>query len=150
MLPSLKQGSKDMAYFSSHSRHWSGQSGHGGQKGQHRPANQNRVCWRLLVMSVVLLSLVSACASSPGGNSQRATIGSSPIQACRATDTAISSSAQCLSGDAACYQLANGSWCTGTRDNVCPSGSSVLTTGTACPKGARCFAVSQNLTCAIL
>lgn len=113
-----------------------------------RPMPDLKTLSHLLVAGVGML-LLSACASS-GPDQQRTTIGSSPIQACRASDTPVATSAQCLADDAACYQLSNGSWCTGPRDNVCPSGSTALAAGEACPKGARCFAASQNLTCAIL
>jgi len=34
---------------------------------------------------------------------------------CDAGDSAIASSSICLQDDAACYQLADGSWCTGGR-----------------------------------
>jgi hypothetical protein len=38
-----------------------------------------------------------------------------PAQTCEAGDDAIASSSDCLQDDAACYQLADGSWCTGGR-----------------------------------
>ncbi|MBX2835871.1 MAG: hypothetical protein KTR35_03380 [Gammaproteobacteria bacterium] len=99
------------------------------------------------MMGVLLLG---GCAAS-GGNS----IGSErsgaagKVQACRTGDTMVSSSNQCLSDDAACYQIANGSWCTGERGNTCPTGSVAVPAGSVCPSNARCFNYGESLTCAV-
>jgi len=114
--------------------------------------NPGSVASQLLpLITVVLLSLVvSSCASSGGSlpvSDNRAA--SSRILACKATDTLVDSSNQCLQDDAACYQMSNGKWCTGERGNVCPAGSSELPAGVACPSGNRCLSVGESLECTI-
>jgi len=103
----------------------------------------------LIVASAMLLDSCASSAGTDGGSYGRSSIGASRIQACRSGDQSISSSSSCLDGDAACYQVTDGSWCTGDRGNTCPSGSFALAAGESCPSGARCFATSANLTCAI-
>ena len=98
----------------------------------------------------ILLAAVASCASS--GDSSvggRGGFGASPIQVCKSGDQPIRTSASCLVDDAACYQLSDGSWCTGARDDACPTGSSKLPQGQACPAGGRCFSISDEFTCAI-
>ena len=104
-----------------------------------------------LVLIAAIAMLLNSCASggSEGGIYGRSTVGASRIQACRSGDQSINSSSACLPGDAACYQVSNGSWCTGERGNTCPTGSTALAAGESCPNGARCFSASTNLTCAI-
>ncbi|MFK7892115.1 MAG: hypothetical protein AB8B63_14965 [Granulosicoccus sp.] len=74
---------------------------------------------------------------------------SSRIETCKSTDQQINSQAQCLLDDAACYQLSNGSWCTGERGNTCPAGSTALPAGASCPDGRRCIALGESLECMI-
>jgi len=102
-----------------------------------------------LAMIVASVMLLESCAGSDGGSYGRSSIGASRIQDCRTGDQSVSSSSSCLTGDAACYQVTDGSWCTGERGNTCPTGSFALAAGESCPNGARCFATSTNLTCAI-
>jgi len=104
------------------------------------------------LLTVIAVSVVlSACASSGGtsdfGNS--ASGNSSRVSVCKAGDRQIQSSSQCLQDDAACYQLSNNQWCTGERGNICPAGSSELPAGMSCPRGKRCFSVSESLRCTI-
>lgn len=108
------------------------------------------VQWAKAFMAIVLLTALASCASS-GSSSEagRGGFGSSPIQACKSGDQPIRTSANCLTDDAACYQISDGSWCTGERGGVCPSGSTKLPQGQACPAGGRCFSISDELTCAI-
>jgi len=105
----------------------------------------------LQVLAVVVLSIaISSCASSGGSlPTTDNSVASSRILACKATDTLVDSSNQCLQDDAACYQMSNGKWCTGERGNVCPAGSSELPAGVACPSGKRCFSVGESLECTI-
>jgi len=102
------------------------------------------------VLIVVTTLLLGSCAGgTDGGFYGRSSVGASRIQECRAGDQSVSSSSACLDGDAACYQVSNGSWCTGERGNTCPAGSIALAAGDSCPIGARCFTASTNLTCVI-
>lgn len=101
---------------------------------------------------MLLLALASSCASTGDGDSTSSGTrggGFSSVQACKASDLAIKTSASCLSGDAACYQIADGSWCTGERGSLCPTGSTALTAGQTCPRGSRCFSISNELSCVI-
>ena len=100
-------------------------------------------------LSLASLVFVASCASGGSAIDDRGGFGSSPIQACKASDQAINTSASCLSGDAACYQLSDGSWCTGERGGLCPTGSTPLAQGQTCPAGSRCFSVSNELSCVI-
>jgi len=99
----------------------------------------------VMLMAVVMLS---GCASSAGSSTGTQRLGGK-IQACRAGDQMVNSSRQCLQDGAACYELSNGNWCTGERGNTCPTGSTQLPQGAACPRGARCIAYGENLNCAI-
>ncbi|MEE9332762.1 MAG: hypothetical protein V3U65_01590 [Granulosicoccaceae bacterium] len=101
-----------------------------------------------LVLCFTIAVLLSGCA---GGNSSSGDniVLRGKILACKSGDTQIDSTSQCLQDDAACYQKADGAWCTGPRGNVCPAGSSKIPEGTECPAGARCFSVGEGLTCGI-
>ena len=103
----------------------------------------------LIVIATMLLGSCAGGGTDGGGVYGRSTVGASRVQVCRTGDESINSSSACLDGDAACYQIADGSWCTGERGDSCPAGSAALAAGQACPVGARCFAASTNLTCAI-
>ncbi|MFT6305424.1 MAG: hypothetical protein ACJA0Z_000586 [Halioglobus sp.] len=94
--------------------------------------------------------LMSSCASSgnPAASGSFLTSGSR-ITACKANDTLIHDSSQCMQDDAACYELNNGQWCTGERGSSCPAGSVAIPDGVACPIGKRCFRVSESLECTI-
>ncbi len=74
-----------------------------------------------------------------------------PVSAdqCRAGDQQVASQSACLMDDAACYQLADGNWCTGPRGASCPAGSTAVAAGGECPAGSRCFMFSESLQCAI-
>lgn len=107
---------------------------------------------RVYLMSAAWLMIVLAgCASgnpAPGtttGTGDRA----SRADSCRVGDREIGSEAACLQDDAACYQIADGGWCTGPREPACPAGSTALSGGGACPAGARCFQMSDSLQCLV-
>ena len=113
---------------------------------------------KVVASAVVLVCLVSSCASdggsSPGGFDSQGSAGGGAnpadrILACKAGDTQVGGAQQCLQGDAACYQISGGDWCTGDRTSVCPAGAQALPAGTACPAGARCFRLSESLECFI-
>ena len=117
-----------------------------------------RLLKNVVVMASVTLAvlMLSGCASdgssSSGGLDSRGSAGGGAnpadrILACKATDRQVGGPQQCLQGDAACYQISNGNWCTGDRSNACPAGSTALPAGTACPVGARCFRLSESLEC---
>lgn len=114
--------------------------------------SKSPLAWRASVLkpAVLLISIsVAGCTASPhrpaGTNTDRA----SRIASCKPGDTPVAAENQCLQDDAACYQIANGDWCTGTRGNTCPAGSKAIAAGTACPAGMRCFYVGESLTCGI-
>jgi len=113
----------------------------------------NKKCESIPVSIALALTLivVSACAGTSG--SSPAGVGSdtltSRITQCKASDSQVQSSQQCLQDDAACYQLSNGQWCTGERGNTCPAGSTSLPADQACPLGSNCFTVGESLQCAI-
>ena len=105
---------------------------------------------RQFLLAVACALLVTGCATEgvspyPTGDSSLA----GRIKACRTGDTRVPSSTACLQDDAACYQLADGDWCTGPRGTECPTGSSELAAGAICPAGARCFQISEGKNCAI-
>ncbi|MBX2881862.1 MAG: hypothetical protein KTR32_18080 [Granulosicoccus sp.] len=88
-----------------------------------------------------------ACASSQGVAPVADT--ASRIDSCKSTDQEVASAAQCLQDGAACYQISNGSWCTGTRGDTCPAGSIPLAAGESCPPNRRCFRAAESLECMI-
>jgi len=94
--------------------------------------------------------VISACATSGAGPRSADNLGGTRAAACKSNDQPVASASACLSTqDSACYQLSNGSWCTGERGNTCPAGSNPIPAGTSCPRGTRCFEVSDSLTCTI-
>lgn len=95
---------------------------------------------------IFLAATLGSCATDSAGASQRL---GSKVQACRSGDQLVDSPRQCLQDGAACYELANGKFCTGERGNVCPTGSVEIPAGTACPRGTRCIQYGENLSCAI-
>ena len=101
-----------------------------------------------LVFCLTLALLLGACAGGSGSSGDDF-VPRGKILACKSGDTQIDSASQCLQDDAACYQKADGAWCTGPRGNVCPAGSSKIPAGTECPAGARCFLVGEGLNCGI-
>jgi len=109
------------------------------------------------LLAGILISslLLGGCASSgdseiPSNANERVpTSGSGRVAMCRATDTRVESSSQCLQDDAACYQTFDGGWCTGDRTAQCPAGSQALAAGATCPTGKRCFQYSESLECFI-
>ena len=103
---------------------------------------------RSLLTALAVLFVLSGC---EGGTSDigRNVGGGTRAEFCKSGDLPIDSPSQCLQDGAACYQLANNSWCTGERGLACPTGSSQLPTGTECPRGARCFTAGENLTCVV-
>ncbi len=102
---------------------------------------------KLLLLVACLFFLVN-CASD-GGSSRSDSAPRGKVSVCKSGDTTVSSASQCLRDDAACYQLTDGNWCTGTRGNSCPAPSVEVPAGTSCPAGARCFKVGESLTCGI-
>ncbi len=103
---------------------------------------------RSLVIAVTTLLILTGCAASSGGGGTY-TGGGTRALACKQGDEAISSANECLTDDAACYQLADNSWCTGERGLTCPTGSSEMPAGAVCPRGSRCFDASESLTCVV-
>jgi len=104
---------------------------------------------KLGIMMLITLAIAS-CATSDGGYGSGATRSAgSKITVCKSGDTLVNSSAQCLQDSAACYELADGKWCTGERGNMCPAGSVKVPDGQQCPNGTRCIAFGESLTCAI-
>ena len=103
------------------------------------------------LMGVVLALGLTGCNATTGGSSALAEDFSSKAEAtmCMAGDTSVADSSQCLQDDAACYPIADGSWCTGVRTTNCPMGSDPLPAELPCPEGARCFAQSESLQCVI-
>lgn len=106
----------------------------------------------LIILLTLLTMMLGACASNSGSSLPGRVDAGNPasrILACKSTDRQVASQDQCLLDDAACYQIANGGWCTGERGNVCPAGSQALPAGTACPAGSRCIRFSESLECVI-
>lgn len=95
------------------------------------------------------LALLFGCASDGSDPYQTGSGSTARIKACRVGDTAVASASRCLQDDAACYQIANGGWCTGERGNQCPTGSTEISAGASCPRGTRCFDVGESKRCAI-
>ena len=111
----------------------------------------NRLPKVLCLATLCSTLLMVGCASDGGsGPSASRSGGVSKIQACRSGDQAVASPSQCLKDEAACYQIANGGWCTGARGNTCPTGSQAVPAGGTCPTSTRCFAISESLNCAII
>jgi len=101
------------------------------------------------IMMLITLS-VTSCATSDAGYGSGATRGAlGKVTVCKSGDTLVSSSAQCLQDSAACYELADGKWCTGERGNTCPAGSAQIPAGEQCPNGTRCIEFGESLNCAI-
>jgi len=100
-----------------------------------------------LIMSSLLALTLIGCANDGGGGAEIG--GGTRAQFCKSGDTPIATANQCLQDDAACYQLTDNSWCTGERGLSCPTGSNALPAGTACPRGARCFDVSDSMRCVV-
>jgi len=71
------------------------------------------------LLSFVLLAACSHASPRPQPPAPAPTSAGPPATVakttCDAGDEAIASSSSCLQDDAACYQLADGSWCTGGR-----------------------------------
>lgn len=97
------------------------------------------------IMMLIAISIAS-CATSDGGFNSGAVRN---VTVCKSGDTLVSSSTQCLQDSAACYELANGKWCTGERGNTCPAGSVQIPDGGQCPNGTRCIEFGEGLKCAI-
>jgi len=100
----------------------------------------------LCLLSVLLLSACSLFGDAPPSAT---VVERSRISACKANDKLIANRTQCLQDDAACYQIADGQWCTGVRGSVCPAGSVRIDPGSDCPQGARCIQLSESLECKI-
>lgn len=116
---------------------------------QHSGAFSPYPITRLCIVGLMMLlttALTSCATADAGGSSQRL---GSKVQACRSGDQLVSSASQCLQDGAACYELSNGNFCTGERGNSCPTGSSKIPAGAACPPGTRCIAYGEGLNCAI-
>jgi len=116
---------------------------------QQLPLTIKHVC--IIAITVLVSLVVSGCAASDGayGSGSARSAGGSKVLACKSGDTQISSSTQCLQDSAACYELANGQWCTGERGNTCPAGSDQIPAGQPCPNGTRCIQFGESLNCAI-
>ena len=76
----------------------------------------------ILCFSIALL--LGGCAGG-GSSSGDDIVPRGKILACKSGDTQIESASQCLQDDAACYQKADGAWCTGPRGNVCPAAANI-------------------------
>lgn len=114
--------------------------------------NLNKI-FRVVFVACALM-LISACTSSGGSPSggplsEGSANVAEKITSCKASDTLVASQTQCLQGDASCYQISDGNWCTGERGNVCPAGSTAVAAGLGCPLGDRCFQFSESLLCRI-
>jgi len=92
-------------------------------------------------------AVLAGCASD--GNIAAGTAGGTRATVCKSGDQPVASASQCLQDDAACYTLADGSFCTGPRGNTCPTGSTPMAAGADCPQGMRCFSVSESLSCSV-
>ena len=104
------------------------------------------------IVAVATVLGLTGCGSTSGGSSGFASEESEPTAeatACLAGDQSIANNSMCLQDDAACYPVADGSWCTGPRASSCPLGSDPLPAELPCPEGARCFAQSESLQCMI-
>lgn len=96
--------------------------------------------------------VLSGCNATTGGGVSEASenaVRAIEATACLSGDHAVANSSLCLMDDAACYPIADGSWCTGPRTSTCPAGSEPLPAELPCPEGARCFAQSESLQCVI-
>ncbi len=102
-----------------------------------------------LVLSLLMVSVIAACAGGSGSVGGDTSLPRGKILACKSGDTPVNSSAQCLQDDAACYQKSDGAWCTGPRGNTCPTGSVEVASAQQCPANTRCFNVGESLTCGI-
>lgn len=101
--------------------------------------------------AIVMVVGLMGCVVTTGGPSLGEAEGASTIEAtaCLAGDSSIANDSRCLMDDAACYPLADGSWCTGPRVSTCPMGSEPLPAELPCPEGGRCFAQSESLQCVL-
>lgn len=59
----------------------------------------------------------------------------------------VPSSAHCLQDDAFCFQLPDGSYCTGPAASTCPIASAPVAPGFTCPDGDLCFDYAEGLRC---
>lgn|GEM_PF-946461 len=125
---------------------------HGNDRDVQRTSRDARPRHRLVSsLATVLLLALGGCAAATGPTGPTA-VGSGSaarIQQCKAGDTPVPSESGCLQDDAACYALADGSFCTGERGSTCPAGSSAVPDGAACPSGGRCFRISESLECQV-
>jgi len=106
----------------------------------------------LRILALVTVIGLAGCNATTGGSDGFASDESRPsaeATACLAGDQSIESESMCLHDDAACYPIADGSWCTGPRVASCPMGSNPLPAELPCPEKARCFAQSESLQCVI-
>ncbi len=101
------------------------------------------------LMTALVAVMLSACNATTGGSSAAQPDIKAEAVNCLAGDQAIPNDGLCLQDDAACYPIADGSWCTGPRVSTCPMGSNPLPAELPCPVGARCFAQSESLQCVI-
>ena len=67
---------------------------------------------RRLLCAAILLTACGPRTSKPE------TMVQPRVESCGSGDWSIPSSSQCLQDDAACYQLSDGSWCTGGRGHM--------------------------------
>lgn len=100
------------------------------------------------MIGLAALALVG-CNATTGSSTLEPSGSAAEAVACLAGDQSIANSSMCLQDDAACYPLADGSWCTGPRASTCPMGSNPLPAELPCPVSARCFAQSESLQCVI-
>ena len=105
----------------------------------------------LSLMGVALAVGLVGCNATSGGSASLVSESRPAVEAtaCLSGDSSVADSSQCLQDDAACYEVADGSWCTGSRATNCPLGSDPLPAELPCPEGARCFAQSESLQCVI-
>lgn len=103
---------------------------------------------KTLLLPCIFVIVLAGCASEGGGGGP-AVGGGTRAEFCKSGDTPVASASQCLQDDAACYQITDNSWCTGERGLSCPTGSNQLPAGSACPRGARCFNVSDTTSCIV-
>lgn len=106
------------------------------------------------ILIAASLLFLAGCNATTGGSDNipsaaEANRPSAEATACLAGDRSVADSSLCLQDDAACYPVADGSWCTGGRASNCPMGSNPLPAELPCPEGARCFAQSESLQCVI-
>ncbi|MGL6161498.1 hypothetical protein [Microbulbifer sp.] len=66
---------------------------------------------------------------------------------CLPGDTEVMAYSQCPVGEAACYQLDTGNWCTGISMAQCPGGSIPIAVDVQCPVAGSCWMHSSGLRC---